>query len=223
MKELSRVVKTEVHHQSVCFTRWELVNFSNYLKFFRNLSGSGSCRSRRRRSEKLIHTVITRSSRAAGGRENAIICLINSNFWWNVSSLVSFSVSVWLADYYNKTHLDQVTSIKTPQLWVSCEHSLTGSVIQLFIFPSLSKLAGLFQSNLKTSEKEARQLASWAGKKWFQIVLSVNFLSGQRLVWTMTTADYNECFQRLQRRTKKGGLIINLSLGQPKTVTKLGG
>ena len=55
------------------------------------------------------------SSRAAGGRENAIICLINSNFWWNVSSLVSFSVSALLADYYNKTHLDQVTSIKTPQ------------------------------------------------------------------------------------------------------------
>ena len=81
---------------------------------------------------------------------------------------------------------------KTPS--TLSEHStLTGSVIQLFIFPSLSKLAGLFQSNLKTSEKEARQLASWVGKKWFQIVLSVNFLSGQRLARTM---ELNECFQR---------------------------
>ena len=35
---------------------------------------------KKEKSEKLIHTVITRSSGAPGGRENAIICLINSNF-----------------------------------------------------------------------------------------------------------------------------------------------
>ena len=60
-----------------------------------------------------------------------------------------------LLGYYNKTDLAQVTSIKSPHH--SLSFCLTGSVVQVFIFPSLSKLAGVFQSNLKTSEK-ARQL-----------------------------------------------------------------
>ena len=58
-----------------------------------------------------------------------------------------------LLGYYNKTDLAQVTSIKSPHH--SLSFCLTGSVVQVFIFPSLSKLAGVFQSNLKTSEKEA--------------------------------------------------------------------
>ena len=57
-----------------------------------------------------------------------------------------------LLGYYNKTDLAQVTSIKSPHH--SLSFCLTGSVVQVFIFPSLSKLAGVFQSNLKTSEKE---------------------------------------------------------------------
>ena len=197
IKEVRWVAETEVHqclHQSELAGENLLISLitSNFSEICQAVDHAAE--SIRRRREKLIHTVITRSRREAAGRENAIICLINSNFWWNVSSLVSFSVSAGLADYYNKTHLDQVTSIKTPQLSVNTLWlGLTGSVIQLFIFPSLSKLAGLFQSNLKTSEKEARQLASWVGKKWFQIVLSVNFLSGQRLARTM---ELNECFQR---------------------------
>ena len=59
--------------------------------------------------------------------------------------------------YYYRTDLAQITWIKTAQHSVSL--GLTESVIQLFIFPSLSKLAGLFQSNLKSSEKEAHQLS----------------------------------------------------------------
>ena len=98
----------------------------------------------------LIHTVITRP----GSRhcENAIICLINSNFWWNVSSLVSSSESALLG-YYYKTASTRITWIKTPPHSVVVSLSPTGSVIQLFIFPSLSKLAGLFQSNLKSFRK----------------------------------------------------------------------
>ena len=136
-----------------------------------------------------IQSVITRSSRAAGGRENAIICLINSNFWWNVSSLVSFSVSALLADYYNKTHLDQVTSIKTPQ-WALSDWVCHTT----FYFPIAVKTCWIISIKFENFIKRSQL----SGKKWFQIVLSVNFLSGQRLVWTM---ELNECFQR---HTKNG-------------------
>ena len=169
---------------------------------------------RRRRSEKLIHTVITRSSRAAGGRENAIICLINSNFWWNMSSLVSFSVSVWLADYYNKTHLDQVTSIKTSQLSVNTRLWLGLSYNFLFshrcqnLLDYFNQIWKLHKKKLASSPAEQEKMIS--NRLVRQFLVRAAFSPNNGAGWVFS-------------ETYKEWAWLSSSAGRPKTITKRGG
>ena len=152
---------------------------------------------RRRRSETLIHTtVIIRSSRAAGGRENAIICLINSNFWWNVSSLVSFSVSALLADYYNKTHLDQVTSIKTPQLSVNTRLWLGLSYNFLFshrcqnLLDYFNQIWKLHKKKLASSPAEQEKMISNRLVRQFLVRAAFSLNNGAQWVFSETHKEW---------------------------------
>ena len=166
------------------------------------------------RSENLIHTVITRSSRAAGGCENAIICLINSNFWWNMSSLVSFSVSALLADYYNKTHLDQVTSIKTPQLSVNTRLWLGLSYNFLFshrcqnLLDYFNQIWKLHKKKLASSPAEQEKMISNRLVRQFLVRAAFSPNNGAQWVFSETHREW---------------AWLSSSAGQPKTITKRGG
>ena len=82
------------------------------------------------------------------------------------------------------------------------EHSaLTGSdwvCHTTFYFPIAVKTCWIISIKFENFRKRSSPARQLSGKKWFQIVLSVNFLSGQRLVRTM---EQDECFQR---HTKNG-------------------